>query len=64
MPFTPTATSSWDRCCQTFHYTAPNNTARERRAFVIHFMTPGTTSRRTGEHLAVSFARPMLRMRV
>ena len=34
--------------CQTFHYTAPNNTPRERRAFIIHFMTPGTTSRRTG----------------
>ena len=50
--------------CQTFHYTAPNNTARERRAFAIHFMTPGTKSRRTGENLAVSFARPMLRMRV
>ena len=38
--------------CQTFHYTAPNNTSRERRAFAIHFMTPGTKSRRTGEHLA------------
>ena len=50
--------------CQTFHYTAPNNTPRERRAFIIHFMTPGTSSRRTGEHLTVSFARPMLRMRV
>ena len=50
--------------CQTFHYTAPNNTLRERRAFAIHFMTPGTRSRRTGENLAVSFARPMLRMRV
>ena len=50
--------------CQTFHYTAPNNTARERRAFAIHFMTPGTKSRRTGESLPVSFTRPMLRMRV
>ena len=50
--------------CQTFHYTAPNKTARERRAFAIHFMTPGTKSRRTGESLPVSFPRPMLRMRV
>ena len=50
--------------CQTFHYTAPNKTARERRAFAIHFMTPGTRSRRTGESLPVSFARPLLRMRV
>ncbi len=50
--------------CQTFHYTAPNNTARQRRAFAIHFMTPGTKSRRTGESLPVSFTRPMLRMRV
>ena len=50
--------------CQTFHYTGPNETAHERRAFAIHFMTPGTKSRRTGEYLAVSFARPMLRMRV
>ena len=50
--------------CQTFHYTGPNETARERRAFAIHFMTPGTKARRTGEYLAVSFARPVLRMRV
>ena len=50
--------------CQTFHYTAPNKTARERRAFAIHFMTPGTRSRRTGESLPVSFARPLLRMGV
>ena len=49
--------------CQTFHYTAPNKTARERRAFAIHFMTPGTRSRRTGESLPVSFTRPLLRMR-
>ena len=50
--------------CQTFHYTASNKTARERRAFAIHFMTPGTRSRRTGESLPVSFTRPLLRMRV
>ena len=50
--------------CQTFHYTGPNETERERRAFAIHFMTPGTRSRRTGENLGVSFGRPVLRMRV
>ena len=50
--------------CQTFHYTGANETARERRAFAIHFMTPGTRSRRSGEHLGVSFGRPVLRMRV
>ena len=49
--------------CQTFHYTGRNETSRERRAFAIHFMAPGTRSRRTGDYLAVSFARPMLRMR-
>ena len=50
--------------CQTFHYTGPNDTPRERRAFAIHFMTPGTKSRSTGDYLAVSFGRPILRMRV
>ena len=50
--------------CQTFHYTGPNNTPHERRAFVVHCMTPGTKSRRTGSHLPISFGRPMLRMRV
>lgn len=50
--------------CQTLHQTAPNTTARQRRAFAIHFMVPGTRSLRTGEYLGVSFSRPMLRMRV
>jgi ectoine hydroxylase-related dioxygenase (phytanoyl-CoA dioxygenase family) len=49
--------------CQTLHYTAPNTTSRQRRAFAIHFMTPGTRSLRTNETLHVSFSRPMLRMR-
>jgi ectoine hydroxylase-related dioxygenase (phytanoyl-CoA dioxygenase family) len=48
--------------CQTLHYTEPNRTDRQRRAFAIHFMTPGTRSLRTGETLHVSFSRPMLRM--
>ena len=50
--------------CQTLHYTAPNVTARQRRAFAIHFMNPGTKSLREMEYLEVSFERPMLRMRV
>jgi ectoine hydroxylase-related dioxygenase (phytanoyl-CoA dioxygenase family) len=48
--------------CQTLHYTEPNTTDRQRRAFAIHFMTPGTRSLRTGETLHVSFGRPLLRM--
>jgi len=50
--------------CQTLHYTGPNTTDRQRRAFVIHFMPPGTRFLRTGEYLGVSFSRPMLRMRL
>ena len=49
--------------CQTLHYTPPNKTERQRRAFAIHFMPPGTRSGHTGEFLEVSFGRPMLRMR-
>ena len=49
--------------CQTLHYTEPNTTDRQRRAFAIHFMTPGTRSLRTGETLHISFSRPLLRMR-
>jgi phytanoyl-CoA hydroxylase len=48
--------------CQTWHYTPPNRTERQRRAFVMHFMPPGTR-RNTGEFLGVSFARPLLRAR-
>ena len=47
--------------CQTLHYTAPNATDRQRRAFAIHYMPPGTKSA-TGEVMRVSFSRPMLRM--
>lgn len=49
--------------CQTLHYTAPNTTDRQRRAFAIHYMTPGTRSLRTGEYLPVGFGRPLLRAR-
>jgi phytanoyl-CoA hydroxylase len=50
--------------CQTMHYTPPNQTERPRRAFAIHFMPPGTRSEHSGEHLEVSFSRPMLRMKM
>lgn len=49
--------------CQTLHYTQPNHTDRLRRAFAIHFMTPGTRRRNDGSYIEVSFAHPMLRMR-
>jgi phytanoyl-CoA hydroxylase len=49
--------------CQTLHYTPPNNTDRQRRAFAIHFMPPSTRQAATGDFLQVSFGRPMLRMR-
>ena len=48
--------------CQTLHHTPRNNTGRERRAFAIHYMNPGTRSMRDGEYMPVSFARPLLRM--
>jgi ectoine hydroxylase-related dioxygenase (phytanoyl-CoA dioxygenase family) len=50
--------------CQTLHMTEPNTTDRQRRAFAIHFMTPGTRSLRTGEYLPVSFSRPLLRTKI
>lgn len=46
--------------CQTLHHTAPNRTDRQRRAFAIHFMPPGTRDR-NGELLRVGYAHPMLR---
>ena len=50
--------------CQTLHYTPPNQTERQRRAFVVHFMAPGTRSLRIGgDYMPVSFSRPMLRLR-
>lgn len=49
--------------CQTLHYTAPNTTDRQRRAFVIHFMTPGTKGG-NGEMMHVGFPHPLLRMRM
>ncbi len=53
--------------CQTLHYTQPNETPRQRRAFAIHFMTPGTWSESWGEdgkRIAVGFSHPILRMSI
>ena len=50
--------------CQTLHHTPRNNTDRERRAFAIHFMNPGTRQMRDDTNLDVTFGRPMLRMRI
>ena len=50
--------------CQTLHYTQPNETPNQRRAFAIHFMIPGTTSENAhSTSMPVGFGRPMLRMR-
>ena len=49
--------------CQTLHYTAPNTTDRQRRAFAIHFMNPGTRGG-DGKVIGVDFNHPMLRMRI
>lgn len=49
--------------CQTLHFTPPNRTDRQRRAFAIHFMTPGTRGK-DGNYLDVSFSRPLLRARM
>jgi len=52
--------------CQTLHYTQPNETPNQRRAMAIHFMIPGTKSESPylKDHMKVSFARPILRMRI
>lgn len=49
--------------CQTLHYTQPNSTDQQRRAFILHFMLPGTRGA-DGQIMKVSFARPMLRMSI
>ena len=47
--------------CQTLHHTSPNHTPRQRRAFAIHFMIPGT---KREQYMPVSFSCPMLRMHI
>ena len=49
--------------CQTLHYTQPNTTERQRRAFVLHFMPPGTIGQ-DGSTIRVGFGNPMLRASV
>jgi len=51
--------------CQTLHYTQPNTTDRQRRAFAMHFMQPGTTQQENrSNRIAVSFGHPVLRMNI
>ncbi len=50
--------------CQTLHRTAPNTTDRQRRAYAVHYMTPGTISARTNEKFNVSLSNPMVRMSI
>jgi len=49
--------------CQTLHYTQPNTTDRQRRAFAIHFCVPGTRSK-DGTDLKAGWGHPVLRARV
>lgn len=46
--------------CLTLHATEPNTTEQQRRAFAIHFMSPGTRDR-SGAMMHVDFHRPLLR---
>jgi len=50
--------------CQTLHSTKPNASGRQRRAFAMHFMTPGTKSLHDSQYIPVSFNNPLLRARV
>ena len=46
--------------CQTLHYTQPNSTDRQRRAFAVHLMQPGTM-RQNGQVIRPDFGHPLLR---
>jgi ectoine hydroxylase-related dioxygenase (phytanoyl-CoA dioxygenase family) len=48
---------------QTLHCTQPNTTARQRRAFVMHYMQPDTHSNKD-EPVGDRFAHPILRMSI
>ena len=50
--------------CQTLHQTKPNRTDRQRRAFAIHYMCPGTVRGDERELLSVSYRHPMVRARL
>jgi ectoine hydroxylase-related dioxygenase (phytanoyl-CoA dioxygenase family) len=45
--------------CQTLHYTGPNTTDRQRRAFSIHYMPVGTRDG-NGVVMQVGWSRPQL----
>lgn len=47
--------------CQALHSTEPNTTDRQRRAFAMHFMAPGTRDSK-GEIMRAGWSRPILRM--
>ncbi|MCC6581235.1 MAG: phytanoyl-CoA dioxygenase family protein [Phycisphaeraceae bacterium] len=48
--------------CLTLHYTQPNTTTRQRRAYAVHLMQPGT-QRGWGEpRMACDYSHPILRM--
>ena len=49
--------------CQTLHYTQPNTTPNQRRAFAIHCMQPGTEIDHDGKRvrLQAGFDHPVLR---
>ncbi len=49
--------------CQTLHYTQPNETDRQRRAYAIHYMPPGTRDS-SGNVMPVNYHHPMLRARI
>lgn len=48
--------------CHTLHYTAPNRSERQRRAFIIHAMGPGT--RQNGTPIPVDYHHPILSLRI
>ena len=48
--------------CRCLHSSLPNRSGRQRRAFVIHLMAPGTAGA-DGTELQSSWARPVLRLR-
>jgi phytanoyl-CoA hydroxylase len=48
--------------CRCLHSSLPNRTERQRRAFVVHFMAPGTVGS-DGSVLESSWQRPILRLR-